>query len=491
MTVRRRLMVSLAALVLCTAVVGSAGVVGVLRLRDRYAAAEEQYSELRSLYEIGHRAATVRQLLGAESPDFEAVLVNLHAAGIEAGKLDARSSALDVREGLQRAERELVAGAPDAELRADVSRWLGIVASRASVMERAIVDNRTAAMHELRSLERVLACLLGATVLGAAGIGVVLYRAIVRPVRAVEGALTSLAAERFDTRLDPCGDLEFQRLMLHLNGMAATLEHLHATMARQVETKSRQLVRSEQLAGVGFLAAGLAHEINNPLGIIAGFAQTTIRKLDGALDSEAREEAAVKARGTLEVICEEAFRCRDIAGRLLDLARPGETEAAPVRLDAMVRRAVDLVSALPVAEGRELRLVAAADDVVVEGSGAELLQVAVNLMTNALEACDGAGTVTVSLSQTAGAAVITITDSGCGMDAETLAHAFEPFFTGKPRRGLSGCGLGLSVSHAIVERHGGRMEAFSDGPGRGSTFSIELPRLVASQGGQEGRDAAA
>jgi signal transduction histidine kinase len=468
MTVRSRLIVCLALLLVCTAIVGGTALLGVFRLRDRYAAAEEQYAELRSLYEIGHRVATVRLLLNQPAPDAEAVSENLFAAAREG---EGQGLGHEIRESLDRIRGGETA---DATLRGDVSRWLGAVASSASSRERDIIENRAAAMRGLRSLERRLAWLLGGTLLAATGIGVTLYRSIMRPVKSLVRAVSRIAGERLETRLNPCGDREFQELILRVNGMAAALERMRATMRQQVEVKSRQLVRSEQLAGVGYLAAGLAHEINNPLGIIAGFAQTTIRKLDAAAESGDSGDAARKARGTLEVICEEAFRCRDIAARLLDLARPGETEAADVDLGAIARRAVELVGVLPIAAGRELRLVSR-DEAVVRGSGAEMLQVAVNLLTNALEACDPAGIVVVTVQRGRGTAMLTVSDTGSGMDEQTLAHAFDPFFTGKPRRGLSGCGLGLSVSHAIVERHGGKMYAFSEGPGLGSTLTVELP----------------
>jgi two-component system, NtrC family, sensor kinase len=337
---------------------------------------------------------------------------------------------------------------------------------------------------------------LSATILVAGVVGVRQYRSIMGPVRALDRAVTRIAGIELDHRVPEQGDREFRRLIGEFNRMSATIQRLHESMSRQVEIKSRQLVRSERLASVGTLAAGLAHEINNPLGIIAGYAQTTLRRLDRAADDESRREALARAGQTLRVICEEAFRCRDIAGRLLEMARPGEEEPKPVVLAAVAREAIELVQHLPVASGRglECRIEERDARVACLGQSAELLQVLINLLTNALEATEpGSGRVVISMADAEDRAIVEVLDNGCGMDEETVARAFDPFFTDKPRRGLSGVGgtaggggsgLGLSISHAIVERHGGRLFAQSDGPGRGSTFTVELPAMGAREAGE-------
>lgn len=496
MSVRHRLLLGLTLIVALTALVGIAGVAGLQGLSGRYAAAEEQYAEMRSLYEVGHQTAAVRLLLNAGITDREVVSRHLESAAAEARKVpgDCQSLNRDLAKAAQAmlgVSKDGGADEPGAfpqELHADVNRWLARVATLAAGKEKEIVDNRRAATMELERLEAMLGALLLATVAAAAMIGMMLYRTIMRPLRTLNRAIEEIAGSRYQHRVKERGGREFRHLMRHFNRMSESIEALHSSMARQVEVKSRQLVRSEQLAGVGFLAAGLAHEINNPLAIIAGYSQAAMRRLDAAADESGREDAVRKARSTLEVVCEETFRCRDIAAQLMDLARPTEGEPGLISLPKLAQRAIDLVSGLPVARGCELVLRRNDDsaELVCRGHTPQLLQVLINLLTNALEACPAeTGRVIVTTTGDGGAAFITVTDNGRGMDGDALAHAFDPFFTDKPRRGLVGCGLGLSISHAIIERHQGRLYAHSEGPGQGCVFTVEVPIAIRAEVGRE------
>jgi len=188
-----------------------------------------------------------------------------------------------------------------------------------------------------------------------------------------------------------------------------------------------------------------------------------------------------RQRKALGIICDEAFRCRDITRQLLDMARTGDGERDVVALSNVAHRAVQLVQALPIAAERTItvRIVDEAEHLRALGNRAQLLQVLLNILTNALEACEpGEGRVAMNLERRRTNVVVSVTDNGCGMDDETLARAFDPFYTDKPQRGLSGAGLGLWVAHSIVERHGGRLLAHRNGDGPGSTFIMELPAHV-------------
>ncbi len=118
----------------------------------------------------------------------------------------------------------------------------------------------------------------------------------------------------------------------------------------------------------------------------------------------------------------------------------------------------------------------------------EIKQVVLNLLTNALDSLDDGGTVRVELSAGGNHAVLTVADDGCGMDARTLEHLFEPFFT--RRRGGQGTGLGLSITYRIIADLGGDIEAASDGPGRGSTFRVHLPLCRITKESDDRRQAA-
>jgi len=445
-TVRRRLTLSLSTLIACCALLGASALVGLWLGSRHFATADDQYRQLRSLYEIGFRCASARSALNAPAPDIDAIRRNLIAASQEADNLASRPDASD--------SLRTVRASIQSRLR-DIAEPSALVASLSAATQAQIIDNRTRASDDYRVVLRVILVVFCATLLLAVAVGLLQLRSIAKPLRALDAATGHLTQSRLDHRIDETGDREFRRLIRHFNRMSTAIQQLHDSMRRQVDMKSRQLLRSEQLAAVGTLAAGLAHA-QTPADLAA---------------------ASAKARDTLRIVCEEAFRCRDIAAQLLNLARPSDEHPEPVSLESLTRRAIDLIRRLPVARAREIvfRCNGRGDDSLCLGHPAQLLQVLLNLLTNALEACEpGAGRIVLTLDRRADTVMLSVTDNGCGMSPDALTLAFDPFFTDKPRRGLSGAGLGLSVSHAIVERHRGRLYAHSDGPGRGSVFILEL-----------------
>jgi len=479
MSVGRRLFWSLSALVACAALVGGVAIAGLVSLGRHHRSTEEQYEQLRAIYEVGQHAATARYLLDGDAPA-SLIRAQLLAATPAARRIDADGFGLAV--ALEDAGRRLD-DADRAAARTGVNRALGQVVGLASSAESRIIANRAAATTRLRAIIGVMAGLLAVTGLAATVVGVRLYRSIMRPLAALNDAIGDLGDARLGARIAEQGDGEFRRLIAHFNRTSTGLAELHASMQERVEVKSRQLVRSERLAGIGSLAAGLAHEINNPLGIIAGYAETSLRRLRAMPQGPQRDELLAGIEQTIQTICEEAFRCRDITRDLLTLAQPAEGELTTVQMPALVERAASLVGRLPIARDREIVVTTdgPASVLTCRGHAGQLLQVLINLLTNALEACPpDRGRVAVRLSRSMEGVAVSVTDDGCGMTPEQLARAFDPFFTDKPRRGQPGCGLGLSISHAIVERHDGRLYATSDGPGCGSTFCVELPGVPAT-----------
>jgi signal transduction histidine kinase len=240
-------------------------------------------------------------------------------------------------------------------------------------------------------------------------------------------------------------------------------------LEKRIEEKSRELVQSERLASVGYLAAGVAHEINNPLGIIAGYGERALQKLSRDQGGETVEYVK-KAVG---VMCEESFRCKEITDRLLMLARPGESARRVILLGDLAREVIGVVSALPRFAGRKVVL-EGEEGCAVVGNEGEIRQVILNLVVNALEASDGEVRVTVGREEAD--VVLCVEDEGQGMTAETMGRVFEPFFTMK-RGERPGTGLGLSVAHAIVKDHKGRIEAYSEGVDRGSRFVVRMQEV--------------
>lgn len=243
------------------------------------------------------------------------------------------------------------------------------------------------------------------------------------------------------------------------------------TLEKEYQAKFYQ---AERMATVGVLAAGVAHEINNPLTAIYGFAEGLRRRLprlSGQIDGELFEDI----QEYTETILKECLRCQDIVRTLLTFSRGAGTDFAPVDLNALVqdtmklmrhhfrqthneRIALDLDPALP----------------LVSGDASQVKQVVLNLLTNALDAVQAKGTVLIrTFSEGDSTVVLAVEDSGCGISPEHLDKLFEPFFTTKPVG--QGVGVGLSTCYNIVQKHGGEILVRSR-LGEGSAFLVKLRR---------------
>jgi two-component system, NtrC family, sensor kinase len=330
-----------------------------------------------------------------------------------------------------------------------------------------------------------------ATALGALA-AVRQYRAIVGPVERMRAAARRLTAGELDARVGPINaDAELSQLAADFDLTADRLAALCNELEARVDTRTRELIRAERLAGLGQLAAGVAHEINNPLGIIAGYGEQAMRRL--APDAPMDADRAKRVRDAIGVMCDEAFRCKQITTRLLRLAEPASATRLPVSVAAVARETVSAVAILGRFKGRDLsvRSDATDDRVTIHADPAELRQLVMNLVINALEALPpGAGHVWVDVHSTDahgnGCVTLCVRDDGCGMSPELIARVFDPFVTGKaitdtdgPRRGT---GLGLSVAHAIAAAHGATIVAESPGPGRGAAFTVTFPRAGVTHG---------
>lgn len=242
------------------------------------------------------------------------------------------------------------------------------------------------------------------------------------------------------------------------------------TERRAMEAMVRQ---SEKLAAVGQLAAGVAHEINNPLAVISAYAED--------LGDRLREEgaAALDGDGTLggylEQLQVQVQRCKGITTNLLDFARSGATALEPVDPVAVARQTMQLVSPRARRSGVSLRVAPEGDVPPVRATRDQLQQVFLNLIANALDAVEAmAGTPEIVVTAAAGPGIVrlSVADNGPGMDPATLERAMEPFFTTKPPG--RGTGLGLSTCYGIITGLGGRMHLDSK-PGAGTAVAFELP----------------
>lgn len=297
---------------------------------------------------------------------------------------------------------------------------------------------------------------------------------IARPLSTLVKGSREVAAGQFDHRIYLDSDDEMRELAESMNAMTSRFQEIRDDLDCQVRERTKQVVRSEQLASVGFLAAGVAHEINNPLASIAMCSESLESRLADLLSHVGKEHAADRdvVRNYLEMIQKEAFRCKQITEKLLDFSRMGDPERQNTDLRELVVGVIDMIRHLGKYQNKSVVL-AGGGPVIAEICPQEMKQVVLNLITNGLDSVESGGIVNVAVSMRGGEAVLVVEDDGCGMSPEVLQHLFEPFFT--RRRGGQGTGLGLSITFRIVEEHHGQITPHSDGPGQGSKFTVTLP----------------
>ena len=343
--------------------------------------------------------------------------------------------------------------------------------------------------HTIRRNTATIAGLsLGFVVLAAILVSVLVQRVVYRPLADLTEGEARLASGDLDQPIpvrsnDELGQLaeSFNSMMQALRSSRAELEEWGHTLEEKVAAATRDLhraqaeaARSEKLASVGLLAAGIAHELNNPLTGVLTFA-TLVRK-ELPPDSPEAED--------LDLVIQETRRCATIIRRLLDFAREKAPEKSWVDLNQLIEETTQLIRQSVQSAGIELILdldpelpPAWVDEDLIK-------QVVMNMLVNAQHAIESDGRISVQTrlvedhsrssasGSTSAMAEISIRDTGCGIPDENLQKIFDPFFTTK---GVGrGTGLGLSVSHGTIEAHGGSIEVDST-EGEGSEFRIHLP----------------
>jgi len=290
---------------------------------------------------------------------------------------------------------------------------------------------------------------------------VVLAVLIQRPLKELQQEIAKLQAGDLSVRVsfaernDEIGDLgrNFNAMVRQLRETRGQIELLHRT----------QISRAEHLATLGELAAGLAHEIRNPLAGIAGVIEIIGRDLPESSSN----------REVLKEVQQEVLHIKQILSDLLDYARPRPASFRPADLNLTAKHAVVLARQQTVSRPIEIEFTKAENLAPVEHDTAQIQQVLLNLLLNsvqAIEATGGPGTVRVIVGRADGFATISVNDTGRGITPADLPNIFRPFFTTKRQ----GTGLGLSLTKRIVEDHGGRIEVSSQ-PGVGTRFTVWLP----------------
>jgi two-component system, NtrC family, sensor kinase len=512
LTIRTKLLASLALVVGISAILTTNTLIGLYSYRDSIRKFGSKTEELPSGGKLWDRVAELDhpsgryQLYDSDAPpgDFEGRITNVQRAVSEYRALIRKSlsKGRDPDEGqtelplLAQIEAELkeLSGLPSFAYWEEDEQWLLDLA----VQGQRMADRRQFRAHvaKLQSLVGKLPlpthqdmvavaeearCTYSANLWIAWFTGVLVmalllvlarltYKWIFRPIKLLHRSVQRVGQIDLAHRVELNTGDEMQVLAEAFNDMTARLQENYRDLERQVEERGRQLVRSEQLASVGFLAAGVAHEINNPLASISLGAEALERRLKGLLPPSGLD--ADQAWRLLTMIQSEAFRCKGITERLLDFSRLRDHERQTCSLSSLVADVIDMVQHMGRYREKQI-LLASACDVLAQVNPQEIKQVILNLVVNALDSMEPGGMLQIDVADEGGHAVMHFSDDGCGMTPEVLRNIFEPFFT-RCRTG-KGTGLGLSISHRIISDHHGHIEAASDGPGKGSRFTVRLP----------------
>jgi len=320
---------------------------------------------------------------------------------------------------------------------------------------------------KFKSMERkALWIFLGITFAGIAVsviICFVLTNSIMRPINSLLFATRGLADGNIEQHVQLSNaSEEIDALGEAFNYMVSSVKERDEQLRQQAR---EEIMKSERLAMVGQLAAGVAHEINNPLGGILLFSRLLLQK--------APSEGLM--RDNLERIEKDAKRCQSIVQGLLDFARQREPKIESLQLNDVLEKTVNLFENQPLFQNIEIVKQYQPELPVISADSAQIQQVFVNIIMNAADAMNGKGVLTISTrsADTNDYLEISFTDTGNGIPSDKLDRVFEPFFTTK---GVGhGTGLGLSISYGIIQRHGGTIKVSSQ-VGQGSTFVVILPK---------------
>jgi len=301
-----------------------------------------------------------------------------------------------------------------------------------------------------------------------------IIRPLQRMVRATQEIANGDLSHKVDVRSgDEIGTLadSFNQMTDHLRKANDSLIEWGTTLEKKVEERTKELVeiqahlvQSEKLASIGKLAAGIAHEINNPLGGILLYSHLILE------DTEKNHPHYEN----LKKIVKETTRCKDIVKGLLEFARPKEPEMGMVDMNELLNKSLTLMERQALFQNIDIRKSYKPGLPKIFADGAQLQQVFINIILNAAEAMNGNGALTLKTSVDTGRDMISIefTDTGHGIREEDKKRLFEPFFSTKEVG--KGTGLGLAISYGIVQKHRGVIEVQSEA-GHGATFTVKLP----------------
>jgi two-component system NtrC family sensor kinase len=335
-----------------------------------------------------------------------------------------------------------------------------IFSRRVGMLFVGVVEEKFARIRS--RAQQVFILITAAGMLFAAAIGYVIARRITSPIQRLIQASQQVSEGSLTPELGPPEKGE-------IGVLQNTFQEMVASMGRRRAASEARIIQSEKQASVGRLAAGVAHEINNPLTGVLTYTHMLLRRKDITPDM----------RSDLQIVAEATERVRKIVKGLLDFSRQTKLDPEPTDVNRLVNAAIALIENQALVKGVDIRFNSGENLPQVILDRSQIQSVLINTIINALDATEPGGHIRVFTSaaltddglQRKGVE-ITIADTGCGIPAENLNKLFDPFFTTKAVG--QGTGLGLSVSLGIVQRHGGHIRVQSE-VGKGSRFFIWLP----------------
>ena len=381
---------------------------------------------------------------------------------------------------------EETVAASELELRESVAEY-AVLVRKLQVLyasERTSEENMRQAAREMQAFTESLAheersniatTLKTAAILLFTGLGLIvvigiiinhkLAESIVRPLQDLERVTKKVSRGDFSESIEVRGKDEISSLAQAYNRMEDKLDHTMTAfddIIKQLMEKQSQLVEAEKLASIGKLAAGIAHEINNPLTSVLTFSNLMLEQCP---PDDPRH-------GRLKLMVKETNRARTIVRQLLNFGRESVIKPEKIDINRPVEEIADSLIAQEAFKGIELTVDLAKDLPFVYADPAQLGQVVLNLLLNAIHAVTPPGKIEVTTRRNDAVVELMVRDTGKGIEVEHLRRIFDPFFTTK--HASKGTGLGLAVSYGIIKKHGGDIAVESE-VGKGATFSVRLP----------------
>jgi two-component system NtrC family sensor kinase len=347
-----------------------------------------------------------------------------------------------------------------------------ILGRRVGMLYVGVLEEKYADMR--RNALTVFVLIIAAGMALAIGLGYFLEHKIMGPVHQLIKASQKVSEGNLAPDIDPISKDEIGVLQKTFKDMIDSLKERDRRRREESETR---MLQSEKQASVGRLAAGVAHEINNPLTGVLTFTRILLR----------RKDITEEARGHLEKIAQSTVRVKKIVQGLLDFSRQTTLDKEPTDINKLVRSTIEQMENQALIKGVKLSLNPGENLPTIVLDRGQFQGVIFNIILNALDATERGGSITVSTGISVSAnetgkkgVEISISDTGCGIPPDNLDKLFDPFFSTKEVG--KGTGLGLPVSYGIVQRHGGSIRVQSE-VGRGSTFTVWIPVDEHSNGG--------